>query len=176
MQPPNGSHREGFQLVTLPEASRILGVSESTVRRMVKAGKLEADRVERSQGHLWLVKLPPPSSPGGGHPPTVATAEGSNPPPADALAAWSATILGPIMARMAEQEGTIREQAETIGELRARVSTLEAHTGPQSVESTRGGAPASLAAVGAVGAGRGAAGAGGRAGNAPARAVTADWS
>ena len=34
-----------FQPSTLPEAARILGVSESTVRRLVKAGKLEAERV-----------------------------------------------------------------------------------------------------------------------------------
>ena len=33
------------------------------------------------------------------------------------MAAWSETFLGPIMARMAEQETTIREQAETIGKL-----------------------------------------------------------
>jgi excisionase family DNA binding protein len=136
MQPPNGSHREGFQLVTLPEASRILGVSESTVRRMVKAGKLEADRVERSQGHLWLVKLPAPSGIGSDHPPTVATAEGSNPPGAEALTAWSAAILTPIMARMAEQETTIRDQAETIGTLRAELDAERRAHSPVAGQET----------------------------------------
>lgn len=43
-----------FQPSTLPEAARILGVSESTVRRLVKAGKLEAERVLRPQGHVWI--------------------------------------------------------------------------------------------------------------------------
>src|SRR4051812_34230092 len=130
MQPPNGSHREGFQLVTLPIAARILGVSESTVRRMVKAGKLEADRVERSQGHLWLVKLPAPSATSSDHPPTVATVEGSNPPGAEALTMWSAAILTPIMARMAEQDTTIRDQAETIGRQAAELERLRAPATP----------------------------------------------
>jgi len=41
------------------------------------------------------------------------------------MAAWSETFLAPIMARMAEQETTIREQAETIGELRARLAVQQ---------------------------------------------------
>ena len=44
-----------FQPSTLPEAARILGVSESTVRRLVKAGELEAERVLRPQGHVWMI-------------------------------------------------------------------------------------------------------------------------
>jgi len=151
MQPPDGSHRGGFQAVTLPEASRLLGVSESTVRRMIKAGKLEADRVERSQGHLWLIKLPSPSASAAGHPPTVATVEGANPPGPEALAAWSAAVLAPLVARMGEQEGVIRDQAEQLGRLgerldhvttelgraRAEIQALRAPTAPESPEPAR---------------------------------------
>jgi len=57
MQTPAGSHRGGFQPATLPEASRLLGVSESTVRRLVNAGKLEAERVLRPQGYVWMVEV-----------------------------------------------------------------------------------------------------------------------
>src|SRR5215212_8475808 len=112
MQPPNGSHREGFQNVTLPEASRLLGVSESTVRRMVKAGKLEATRVERSQGHLWLIRLPAPSSQGQDARQTVSAVEGSNPPAPDAMMAAS---------RLANEQ-----KAETIGRLTAELDALRA--------------------------------------------------
>ena len=118
-QPPDGSHREGFSVVTLPEAARLLGVSESTVRRMVKAGRLEADRVERSQGHLWLVKVPSPSTPGATHPPTVSAVEGSNPPGSEAMATWLATMLAPVVAALERSQAIVREQAEQIGELRA---------------------------------------------------------
>ena len=58
MQQPSPSYRESYQAATVADAARILGVSESTVRRLVRTGKLEAERVERPQGHAWLVKVP----------------------------------------------------------------------------------------------------------------------
>ena len=140
MQPPDGSHREGFQTVTLPEAARQLGVSESTVRRMVKAGRLEADRVERSQGHLWLIRLPAPSSHGQSTRQTISTAEGANPPGPDAMmAAWSAAIMAPIMAELAASRQVIVAQAETIGQLRAELAAARAPERPQEARETAEG-------------------------------------
>jgi excisionase family DNA binding protein len=43
------------------EAAAILGVSPTTVRRMVRAGTLQAERVLRPQGHMFVVLLPPSS-------------------------------------------------------------------------------------------------------------------
>ena len=69
-----------FQPSTLPEAARILGVSESTVRRLVKAGKLEAERVLRPQGHVWMVMVPAPSTDPPEEPPRWIGASHANPP------------------------------------------------------------------------------------------------
>src|SRR5215211_2385217 len=69
-----------FQPSTLPEAARILGVSESTVRRLVKAGKLEAERVLRPQGHVWMVMVPAPSSDLPEDPPRRIPPSPANPP------------------------------------------------------------------------------------------------
>ena len=51
---------DSFQLVSIAEATCILGVSDSTVRRLLRDGRLEAERVERPQGHVRLVKVPAP--------------------------------------------------------------------------------------------------------------------
>ena len=50
-------------------------------------------------------------------------------------------ILAPVMARMAEQEATIRTQAETIGELRAENRALLARTGAEAPEPTPESSP-----------------------------------
>src|SRR3954454_17521423 len=38
---------DSFQLVSVAEATRILNVSDSTVRRLLRAGRLEAQKVQR---------------------------------------------------------------------------------------------------------------------------------
>ena len=38
---------DSFQLISVAEACRILGVSDSTLRRLLRAGRLEAQKVER---------------------------------------------------------------------------------------------------------------------------------
>jgi hypothetical protein len=44
--------------VSVSEASRELGKSPETVRRWIKSGRLQAERVIRPQGTGWLVTLP----------------------------------------------------------------------------------------------------------------------
>lgn len=43
------------QGVTIPEAARLLGLSESTVRRRIRAGELDATQVPTSQGYEWRI-------------------------------------------------------------------------------------------------------------------------
>jgi excisionase family DNA binding protein len=103
-----------FQPSTLPEAARILGVSESTVRRLVKAGKLEAERVLRPQGHVWMVRVPAPSTDPPADPPRWIGASPANPPeqPAapSALTAWMTSVLEPLVAEL----GTSRQRIEAL--------------------------------------------------------------
>src|SRR3954453_2814782 len=104
-----------FQPSTLPEAARILSVSESTVRQLVKAGKLEAERVLRPQGHVWMVMVPVPSTEAAEDPPRWIGASPANPPgePAStaappALAAWMTSVLEPLVTEL----GTSRQRIE----------------------------------------------------------------
>ena len=57
---------------------------------------------------------------------------------AEAMAAYTRSLLEPLVAHVAELEGTVRAQAETIGELRAQNHALLARTETQSVEPTTG--------------------------------------
>src|SRR3954471_13090716 len=99
-----------FQPSTLPEAARILGVSESTVRRLVKAGKLEAERVLRPQGYVWMVKVPAPSTEPAADPPRWIPASGdapsTEPAPPTALATWMTSVLEPLVVEL----GTSRQR------------------------------------------------------------------
>ena len=124
------------QRLTVAEAAAALGVSRMTVRRMIQRGQLEAERVHRPQGTAFMVALPGDDTDQGT--PTAQPARhtgrpnGTGPGAASELmAAWSETFLGPLVARMAEQETTIREQAETIGTLRAENTALRASQPPQ---------------------------------------------
>src|SRR5688572_12985044 len=47
-----------YQRLTVAEAAAELGVSRMTVRRMIQRGQLEAERVHRPQGSLYVVRLP----------------------------------------------------------------------------------------------------------------------
>ena len=142
-------HDDTWQHLTVSEAADRLGVSTATVRRMVRAGKLEGDTVLRPQGKTYVVRLPrqasPPADqvvdtdhvPGGVSRGNVAAQE--------AMAAWSTSVLTPILAPIVAELTASRlaneQKAETIGRLtseldaaRAQISTLETQRAPQSVE------------------------------------------
>jgi hypothetical protein len=53
------------ELVSIREAVDRLGVSESVIRRRLRAGTLIGERRQTPQGHVWLVEVPdqPPPSP-----------------------------------------------------------------------------------------------------------------
>ena len=146
MEAPAASHRGGFQPVTLPEAARILGVSESTVRRLVKAGKLEAERVLRPQGYVWMVAVPAPSADPPGTRRQVGTAEGNHPPGSDALTAWTRSVLEPLVAELSLSRQTIERQAEQIADLREARGRLlaeleHARQPPADAPESRSGGP-----------------------------------
>ena len=151
---------DSFQLVSVAEACRILNVSDSTLRRLLRAGRLEAQKVERPQGHVWLVKVPAPTGTSSEDPPNQLGATDGHPPstPAQAEAMVSliqttiGTILGPLVGQLDAQRQTIdrqadmiRAQAEQLGSLSTKLvaerearSLLEAATDAQSSGLTPG--------------------------------------
>jgi excisionase family DNA binding protein len=122
---------DSFQLVSIAEATRILGVSDSTIRRLLRAGRLESERVERPQGHVWLVKVPAPvTDPPGTSSKQLGAADGQPSAPAPALAAWMTTVLEPVMTELRLSREQLVTQAETIGRLQAENEALKASHPP----------------------------------------------
>ena len=118
-----------WQRVTVADAAAALGVSTATVRRMVRRGQLEGERVQRPQGIVYVVKLPVDGAVPVQEPPATRRAPGDTSrgsvqgdDRSQAMATWAASLLGPIAAELGEarqsilgQAETIRDQAETIG-------------------------------------------------------------
>jgi excisionase family DNA binding protein len=137
--------------VTVEQAAAILGVSVSTVKRRIRAGLLRAERVSRPQGTVWLVERPAAVTGAADQRSAAASVAATTAvtgvddearreprlvapqPQAEAMATLMqttiATVLGPLVAELAVCRQTNERQAETIGELRARVATLEAENG-----------------------------------------------
>jgi excisionase family DNA binding protein len=133
--------------VSAAEAARMYGLSEKTVRRWIKSGRLRAGMVQGA----YSVALDDVAAQVGGQPahvsvPTSAqgadtsTDIGTDIPeddvrPADqtsmalaqaeAMAAYTRSLLEPMVTLVAEQQTTIRDQAETIGTLRAERDAAE---------------------------------------------------
>jgi excisionase family DNA binding protein len=135
---------------TLQEAAAALGVSLNTLRRRIRSGEIRAERVRRPQGHVWRVYLPG-EQPAGQHSSQNSAGTLQQPPAdiqrAEAMASYSRSLLEPLVARLADQEQIIREQAEEIGRLRseldhARTGTPagapESHTAGPGTASTGG--------------------------------------
>ena len=136
-----------YQRASVLEAARLLGVSPTTVRRMVRAGTLRAERVLRPQGHTFVVLVPTDSQPAATSSHQVSAEARTEVPPAEQFAALAASILtpvlGPLIAELAasrqaneRQADQLVSQAETIGELRAENRALLARTEARPVELT----------------------------------------
>jgi cell pole-organizing protein PopZ len=105
--------------LSLPEYSRLTGTPESSVRALIKAGKLEAHREARAPGdprEVWKIMVDDPPAPPTEHPQPPAASEAQQPQPAT-------TEPPALTTRLLE---TVLEQAETIAELRERVGRAEA--------------------------------------------------
>jgi hypothetical protein len=114
----------------------MLGISLNTLRRRIRAGQVRAERVERPQGHVWRVYVDD-RQPAGHRADQEAPGTVQQPPGdgvgrnlptdvlrAEAMATYTRSLLEPLVARLAEQEAIIRDQAEELGRLRERVATL----------------------------------------------------
>jgi len=133
------SHAGGL---TVAEAAVSLGVSVNTIRRWIKDGRLQSERVSTPTGYAYRVFTEGVPR-NGTHAAGVISTEGvigtgtypSEPQPsigfaletqrAEAMAVYTRTILEPLVARLAEQEVIIREQAEALGRHAERLAGVE---------------------------------------------------
>ncbi len=156
--------------VSVAQAARMYGRSENTLRRWIASGKLSAERVDdeylvRTADVAQLVADVPTS---GSAPGTARgfTAQGADPdacpdgedarpagPPgtdilrAEAMTAYTRSLLEPLVGLVQQQGTTIREQAETIGR---QAAELEARATARSPGAS-GRTPWVLAALASVG-------------------------
>ena len=141
MQQSSPSYRESYQAATVADAARLLGVSESTVRRLVRTGRLEAERVERPQGHAWLVKVPTPATDQPGSEQHLGATTPLNQPASSAMAAWVSSVLDPLVLELRTSRETIAGQAERLGYVTAERDVaraeLEALKAPQAPLAAR---------------------------------------
>ena len=128
-----------YQRASVLEAARILGVSPTTVRRMVRAGTLRAERVLRPQGHTFVVLVPTDSQPAASSSQQVSAEARTEVPPSEQFASLAAAILTPVLAPILAEMAAVRQSSERKddiirelerenGELHATVATLQAQT------------------------------------------------
>lgn len=125
---------------TVKEAAEQLGVSTETIRRMIRAGKLRAERVHRPQGSAFVVLLDDAAAVTsqettadatlGRH---DATQQTPTSPALLAAEAWSRGVVEPLSRMIEEQRRDLEAKAERIGYLsaeldqaRARLAEVEA--------------------------------------------------
>ena len=174
MDETDGTEQVPYTRVTVAEAAAILGVNVVTIRRMIKRGQLEAERVHRPQGSAYLVKLPGDGA--GDATPTEQVAQdmsrtqGTPTPPAEAMVsliqATIGTVLAPLVAELAASRQTIErqaerqvalqeehqreatKQAELIGAQRAELALLRAEVKTLTAQMSPLEAPMALESVG----------------------------
>ena len=142
MQPPSPSRPGTYQAMSIADAARVLNISETTARRMVKSGRLEAERVERPQGHVWLVRVPSPASDQVNSRHDLGAVAPADPPGQPALAAWMTSVLEPLVAelRLSREriEALADERAQFRAERDAARAELAAVRAPQSPQEAPG--------------------------------------
>ena len=103
------------RMVSLPEASRILNLPETTIRNLVRAGKLEGGQVLRSpdnpndKRYVWRILITDPQT-------EDVPSESEHPQPSSS---W-------LQDRLVERDETIAGLYVELGELRERVGRAEA--------------------------------------------------
>jgi excisionase family DNA binding protein len=130
-----------YQRVSVLDAARLLGVSPTTVRRMVRTGSLQAERVLRPQGHTFVVLVPTDSQTAATSSQQVSAEARTEVPQAEAMVSLIqttiATVLGPLVGQIDAQRQTIERQAEqlvsqagTIGRLEAELEAERSYHSP----------------------------------------------
>jgi len=113
-----GTHNGGVPGVSVQEAATALGVSVNTIRRWIKGGRIPHEKLATPAGYAYRV-YPQRVPPAGTRREVPALAPDLQ--RAEAMASYSRSLLEPLVARLAEQEQIIREQAEDLGRLRAEL-------------------------------------------------------
>jgi excisionase family DNA binding protein len=139
-----------YARVTVAEAAAILGVNVVTIRRMIKRGQLEAERVHRPQGSAYLVALPGHGA--GDETSTEQPAQDMSrtqrtaTPPAEAMVSLIqttiATVLGPLVAELAASRQTNERQADRVAELERENGRLAAELVAERAKSSLTASPA----------------------------------
>jgi hypothetical protein len=139
---PNDAKSRSFlpSAFSLQEAAAVLGVSLNTLRRRIDAGQVKAERVDRPQGHVWRVYLD-----GAQHPSASAeqradqqagstlhqNAASTLPQPAalvqaEAMAAYTRSVLEPLVTALERSEDRARELERENGRLTAELAAAQA--------------------------------------------------
>src|SRR5215216_744293 len=113
-----GTHNGGELGVSVQEAATALGVSVNTIRRWIKDGRIPYEKLPTPAGYTYQV-YPGRVGPAGTRRevPLMGTrrevpAVALDIQRAEAMANYTRSILEPLVARLADQEAIIREQAE----------------------------------------------------------------
>jgi hypothetical protein len=143
MQPPSPSRPGTYQSVSVADAARILGISETTARRMVKSGRLEAEHVERPQGHVCLVRILSPTADKVNSRHDLGAVAPADSPGQPALTARMASVLEPLMVELrlsrerievlADERATFRAERDAA---RAELEALKAAQTPVAAQKT----------------------------------------
>ena len=113
--------------MSVQEAATALDVSVNTIRRWIKDGRIPHEKLTTPAGFAYRVypqRVAPTGTPR--EVPLIGTprevpALAPDIQRAEAMASYSRSLLEPLVARLAEQEQIIREQAEDLGRLRAEL-------------------------------------------------------
>jgi hypothetical protein len=95
--------------VTIPEAARMLRVSEHTVRRRLRSGELQGSHVASVGGFTWMVDIPDELLIGN---------------PASGETAVTALLIARLEAQIVSQEAQIAAQYEELEARRREVQEL----------------------------------------------------
>jgi excisionase family DNA binding protein len=127
--------------VSVQEAATALGVSVNTIRRWIKAGRIAHEKLPTPAGYAYRVypQRVTPAGTGRGVPP-IGTHRGvltlaPDMQRAEAMAAYTAALLGPLVAELSAAREQIAGQAERIGQLSAELA--QAHDTIRALEVTR---------------------------------------
>jgi excisionase family DNA binding protein len=142
---PSGTSSAGTQGdgpgLSVQEAATALGVSVNTIRRWIKDGRLPYEKLPTPVGYAYRV-YPQRVTPAGTHrdvPPMGAPREVLALTPdmqrAEATAAYTAALLGPLVAELSAAREQIAGQAERIGRFSAELA--QAHDTIRALEAPR---------------------------------------
>jgi excisionase family DNA binding protein len=113
--------------VSIPEAARLLGISEHTVRRRLRSGELKGTQVANAGGFAWVVQLPD------------GVGQVDNPSAGELIAMKA--LIARLEAQVAAQEAELEARCREVQGV-----TCIAPAGPGRLASFQGG-PSLVAAV-----------------------------